>query len=233
MDLLEIRKAVARVIRKHREAFEVIGASQTKLLELGAVTGIAEHYRSRGYKPRVINPKGKNSFIVKTSARGFPWNFSRILIERDSSPCCELHMNLSVEGAHGVGVYCVDVGIVTPGSVPAAKPAAAWRSARNSELITFAEVKKLVIYPMLLAQFVGIVHEIKPAFLSGRGSMCPVHPSPMLIVLGHYSANSFDIVQHYHTRGISVIVAANYDGRLARVRAGITRGPFDDGDVHV
>lgn len=50
MDLLEIRKAVARVIRKHREAFEVIGASQTKLLELGAVTGIAEHYRSRGYK---------------------------------------------------------------------------------------------------------------------------------------------------------------------------------------
>ena len=37
----------------------------------------------------------------------------------------------------------------------------------NSELVTFAEVKKLVVYPMLLAQFVGIVHEIKPG-LGGR-----------------------------------------------------------------
>ena len=227
MDVSEIRKAVQRVITKHRRAFEVIGASQTKLLELGAITGVAEHYKAKGCRVLVINPKGKRSFVVKTSTRGFPWNFSRIVIEREAV-LCELHMNVMVTGAHKVGTYCVDVGIVISGSIPSEKPKDKWVALRNSDMISFAEVKKLVVYPMLLAQFIGIVHEIKPSFLKGRGSVDSAHPSPMLIALGNYSANSLDIVKSYKTRGISVLVAANYDGRLSRVRSGRQASPFDD-----
>ena len=229
MDVDEVRKTVQRVIAKHRRAFAVIGTSQTKLLELGAIAGIAEHYKSKGCTPRVVNPKGKRSFVVKTSTRGFPWNFSRIVIERES-PLCELHMNVMVTGAHGIGTYCVDVGVVVPSSIPTEKPDKDWNSLDNACLISFAEVKKLVIYPMLLAQFLGIVHEIKPSFLVGRGSTDPAHPSPTLIVLGHYSAISQDIVKSYPDRGISVVIAANYDGRLARVRSGRTASPLEDAD---
>ncbi len=76
MDVAEVQKSIRRVITKHKEAFSAIGTSQTKLLELGAVTGVAEHYRAKGYRTRVVNPKGKAYFVVKTSTRGFPWNFT-------------------------------------------------------------------------------------------------------------------------------------------------------------
>jgi hypothetical protein len=232
MNVDEIRKAIQRVIKKHRKAFQVIGHSQTKLLELGAVTGLAEHYKSFGYQARVVNPKGKKSFVVKTSTRGFPWNFSRIVLEKDEV-LCELHMNLVVMGAHDEGIYCVDVGIAIPGSVPTTKPDADWRCLPNAQLVTFAEVKKLVIYPMLLAQFIGIVHEIKPNFLSGRGGLTEVHPSPVLIVLGHYSGNSREIVSSYPKRNIHVTIAANYDGRLSRVRSGVAKSPFESDDAQL
>jgi len=232
MDVSEVEKAIKRVIRRHRRAFEIIGSSQTKLLELGAIAGVAEHYKAFGYTARVVNPKGRRSFIVKTSTRGFPWNFSRIVIE-DQAAICELHMNVMVHGAHGVGIYCVDVGVVTPGAIPAARTKDPWLAVENAQLITFAEVKKLVVYPMLLAQFVGIVHETKPTFLTGRGSIEVAHPSPVLIVLGHYSANSFDIVKSYKARGISILVAANYDGRLARVRVGQSKSPLNEEVEHL
>lgn len=231
MDVAEVKKSIKRIIDRHRDAFKVIGDSQTKLLELGAITGVAEHYRAKGYSPRVVNPAGKRSFVVKTSTRGFPWNFSKILIETDTQDIlCELHMNVMVIGAHGIGTYCVDVGVIAPGSIPAAKPRNEWKALANKHMVTFAEVKKLVVYPMLLAQFVGIVHEIKPAFLKRRRRTTTPHPPPMLIALGHYSANSLEIVNSYASRGISLTIAANYDGRLARVRAGISASPFDDDD---
>lgn len=230
MDVNEIQKSIKRVIQRHKRAFDVINGSQTKLLELGAITGIAEHYKSKGFVPRVVNPKGRRSFVVKTSTRGFPWNFSRIIIEdpgKNSEALCELHMNAVVDGAHKVGTYCVDVGVVEPCSIPAEEPPKKiWKTLSNSDLITFAEVKKLVVYPMLLAQFLGIVHEIKPTFLRGRKRLHQAHPSPTLIVLGHYSANSLDIVRSYKRRKIAVWVAANYDGRLARVRNGEEASPF-------
>jgi len=84
---------------------------------------------------------------------------------------------------------------------------------------------------MLLAQFIGIVHELKPDFLKGRDGIAEVHPSPALIVLGHYSGNSREIVSNYSKRKIHVTFAANYDGRLSRVRSGAAKSPFDSDDA--
>ena len=46
--------------------------------------------------------------------------------------------------------------------VPRKKQQPKWERLDNGDLITFAEVKKLIVYPMLLAHFVGIIHEIMP-----------------------------------------------------------------------
>jgi hypothetical protein len=82
MDVAEIKKAIKRVIKDHAQAFRDIGFSQPKLLELAAITGLAQHYESHGYTVTVINPKAKKSFAIKTGTRGYPWNFSRIAAVR-------------------------------------------------------------------------------------------------------------------------------------------------------
>jgi len=93
MNVSELKKAVKRVIKSHAQAFKDVGASQPKLLELAAITGVAQHYLSHGYAVSAVNPKGKKGFAVKTSTRGHPWNFSRITAVRPNE-AVELHMNL-------------------------------------------------------------------------------------------------------------------------------------------
>jgi hypothetical protein len=226
MNIPEVQRAIKRVIKNHRDAFLQIGSNQTELLELGAITGIAEHYRSCGYSLRVSNPNGQRTFMVKKSTRGFPWDFSHIVAERNSLTV-ELHMNLPVRSACGKGIYCVDVGIVVGNVVPVEKPPNRWECIENQYLITFAEAKKLGVYPMLLAQFLGMVHELKPSFLQTRRGVDSSHLSPILIALKHFSENCQLIVNEYTNRRVFVTIAENYDMRLARVRSGSAATPFD------
>ena len=221
MNLASVRDAVKRVISRHAGGFRLIAASQTQLLELASVTGVAEHYRSIGASVNAINPKGKRGFVVKTSTRGYPWNFSYFDCELAGEKF-EIRMNLMVNGAHDEGIYCVDVGIVKAGAVPYLKPQSDWYRVENPQLITFAETKKLVVYPMLLAQFVGIVHEIKPEFLRAGSTN---HLLPTLITIGHLTGNSQRIVDAYPGRDFRILIAHSYDIRLARVRAGAS-SPF-------
>jgi hypothetical protein len=139
-------------------------------------------------------------------------------------------MNLMVRGAHDEGIYCVDVGIVQAGIVPQkVDPRVKWVCVPNQALISFAEAKRLPVYPMLLAQFVGIVHEIRPEFLRpptpvgyGRTSQLP----PALISLGRFSGNSKLIVDAFKGRGITVCIAENFDVRLAVHRKNGTQSPL-------
>lgn len=217
---------------EHKITLYNLSQNQSKAMEFASAIGVAEHYKSKGYSVNIINPSKIRIFKVKVGARGYPWNFSRIIIERNTN-VFEIHMNLSVRSAHDMGVYCVDVGICREGDVPH-KKVPKWIALENSKLITFAEAKKLVVYPMLLAQFVGIVHEIKPSFIGGhlpRGFITNNHLRPALIALGHFTATSQNIVNAYKQRKIKVTVAENYDMRLAKVRGCHYKTPFYIGDM--
>ncbi len=233
MNVDVISNLLARFVRRHRTTFDTLSTRQSALLELGAMVGVQEHYRSRGFEIKVMNPGRLAEFRVKTSTRGAPWNYTRIRATRNDR-AVDIHMNLMVRGAHDDGVYCVDVGITKAGSVPSSKGAAKWQCLGNKHLRSFAEVKRLVVYPMLLAQFIGIVHEVKPRFLrkpARRWYGSRRHPPPTLIALGHFSANSDSIVRHYEHRGFQVNVAENFDVRVAWARQDRTRSPlyWDEG----
>lgn len=139
-------------------------------------------------------------------------------------------MNLLVRGARDEGIYCVDVGIVEAGVVPEKVASKGkWICVPNKSLVSFAEVKRLTVYPMLLAQFVGIVHEIRPEFLTtpvpmGFGRY--LHLPPTLIALGHFSGNSRVIVDAYPGRSVTMCIAEDFDVRLALHRRGSTRSPL-------
>ncbi len=204
---------------RHPEALRTVASSQTKLLELAAITGVAEHFKDQGF---VVTTEGlgpRSSFRVKTSASGYPWNFSRFRVQREDE-AYEIHMNLKVRGAHDEGIYCVDVAVIDTAIVPQEKPQKQWLCAENEPLKTFVEVKKLNVYPMLLAQFFGIVHEITPEFVDPAKPGRAKDPllEPALAVLGSLSGNSASIIKGFEVRGLSVMVAYNYDLRLMKSR---------------
>lgn len=228
MNVDVITRLLTRFARSHRTTFTEISSRQSMQLELGAVIGVQEHYRANGFEVEVINPQGSPQFVVKTSTRGAPWSYSRIRATREQY-AVDIHMNLMVRSAHDDGIYCVDVGITSPDSVPSQKPRTKWLCLDNRYLRSFAEVKRLVVYPMLLAQFVGIVHEIKPRFLvppSRRKYGGRDHLPPTLIVLGHFSGNSAEIVRSYRRRNLQINIAESFDVRVAWARNEPTRSPL-------
>lgn len=228
MNASAIAAALKDFVKIHKVAFSEISARESQLLELGAVVAVHEHYVSNGYTATVRGATG-GTFVVKTSTRGHPSRYSRIAVEKNGD-AAEIHMNILVRGAHDEGVYCVDVGVVKPDVVPdTVNRKEKWICVENEVLITFAEVKRLVVYPMLLAQFIGIVHEIKPEFLrspSPAGFDRYQHLPPALMALGHFSGNSAAIVHSYGRRSILLCVAENFDVRIAAHRKGACHSPL-------
>lgn len=116
--------------------------------------------------------------------------------------------------------------------VPKAKPKQKWVALDNGALATFAEVKKLVVYPMLLAQFVGIVHEITPSRLKRLKSGTPSddHFPPALITLGYLTATSSKAIKGFAKRKFRLCVVHNFDVYLSQMRRGqASASPF----IHV
>ena len=90
-------------------------------------------------------------------------------------------------------------------------------------------VAKRVGYPMLLAQFIGIVHEIKPRFLQApapAGFDRHQHLPPTLMALGHFSGNAAAIARAYAHRSILLCIAENFDVRIAAHRKGTCSSPL-------
>lgn len=227
MNISAVQASINTFLRRHRQSFANISSNQSKALELALIVGVTAHYKSNGYNVAVVNPRRTASvFRIKTSTRGDPWNFSHIRLEQHGH-VYEVHANLVVRSAHDQGKYCVDLAVVKGGAVPTETRrvrGGKWEVLDNSDLVTFGEVKKLVVYPMLLAQFIGIVHEIKPVFLYGnrlpRGFRKGKHLPPVLASLGNFSSNSAVIVDAYSRRRFRVTIAENYDMRLAMLRGG-------------
>ncbi len=223
MNIEEISLHISNFIDEFKQELYMLAQNESKALELAGTIAVGEHYKSLGYTLEIKNPeKRKNAFVVKTSTRGYPWNFSKICISKNSNSY-EIHTNLSVKSFHDVGIYCVDIGIICADSI--IKDESKWKCVDNEKLISFGEVKKLVVYPMLLAQFIGIVHEIKPYFLIDERIQDDILP-PTLISLGNFSGNSQSIVDNYKKRNINVYIAHNFDVRLANYRARRITTPF-------
>ena len=221
MDVTAVRDALVDFAKRHKTELDRLGSRKSQLLEVGLLAVCAEHYRIAGYEvlPRNLQ---RGSFKIKLGSRGYPWNFSWFECERGGEKV-ELHSNLSVFSSYRMdeGVYVVDVGVSKGGAVPLSKPADGWRAIENDFLVTFAEAKSLIIYPMLLAQFVGIVNEITPMFLRGSrpsGFLEVGHFDPALIAVGHLHATARKIARAYPERGYFVKIVPAMDMKLSLLR---------------
>jgi hypothetical protein len=221
MNVSRISGNLRAFIKAHGRQFSEIPRRESALLELGALVLSSEHYRLKGYTIQIENQQ-KGRFSVKLSSRGHPYNFSWFTCQKDKRKY-EIHANLSVAGAHGDGaIYVVDVAVTKADKIPKSRPKRPWLCAKNSDLITFAECKKLVVYPMLLAQFVGIVHEIKPSFLgiSNKQQRNPRHFYPALLSTGYLTPNSSKILTGFGQRQYRLCVIHNCEKHLSDLQNG-------------
>jgi hypothetical protein len=190
---------------------------------MAAISVAAEHYARRGY---IVAPDNliNGFFKVKTSSKGYKKSFSWFTALSPEADI-EIHANLAVQSAYGVdtGIYVLDVGVIRKDAVSFRGPGKTDEWVANRDLITFIEAKHLVAYPMLLAQFVGIVHEVTPAFISGRrrprNFVKHGHFDPVLVTVGSLARTAGAIRDGFRSRSMHIGVVTNFDIKISWLRA--------------
>lgn len=232
MEVDEVKRALSEFIASYRTEFSRLANRQSQLLEMGALALTAEHYRINGYAVEPRNLR-RGSFKIKLGSRGYPWNFSWFKCVRGEREFV-IHANVPVFSNYrkDEGRYVVDVGVLDVDGVPRSDSDEEWVAAENEELWTFLEAKRLVVYPVLLAQFVGIVHEVKPRFLGGRrpyGFCVGGHFDPALVAVGYLHATARKVESSYADRGFKIQIVPAFDTRISELRGGHTsRSPLSN-----
>lgn len=222
MDVDAARAGIDRLAQRQGATLLELPDIASKLLELAALVLSTVHYRRLEFEVQPANLIEK-SFVLKTSSAGRPWNYSWFYARRGEL-CLSLMTNINVQGAFSPyhGTYNVDVAVISDEiSANDMRDSGNWWTASNAKLASFVEAKRMTAYPMLLASFTGIVHEIRPEFVGSsppRDDSSPHFP-PALVTTGPLSATSKSIIRAWAVRGYQLAVVPHLDVRLAEAAA--------------
>jgi hypothetical protein len=221
VDIEAIKRELQRFAVRHQAGLDEVSRRQAQFLEIGALAFVVEHYRKNNYAVEAHGLDASHLFHVKLGSQGNPANYSWFTCRRGGAEF-DIYLNLPVLGGYDDGgVYVVDVGVVRHASLGRRRqhePLAV----KNDDLITFAEVKNFRIYPMLLAHFIGIVHELQPPCLGRRrpyGFTRDHHFAPALFTVGSITPNSRLILAGFSARRYRVNVVPGFDLAIARLSA--------------
>jgi hypothetical protein len=237
---------ISKFLSDHKTTMSSVADHLPHIFEANCYVLFARHYENSGY---LLEPFKlfKNRFRFRFSTAGNPWNFSffGIFLQNrleKGKRLAELRHNQTVAGfwhksdgtnAATMPLFALDVAVTVGGSLPDPKMGTKRKGNRywvnNEDLITFAESKKLVAYPMLLAQFFGVVHELQPKFVgiepnkSYPAFVRAGHPLPTLFTSEKLVRGALKVLDSFKKRKLKVRVVwgvnlASDDTLLARLR---------------
>jgi hypothetical protein len=225
---LNLQRKVEHFIASHKSTIHNVSRNRNNIFEVSCYVLVAQYYEFIGYRLEIKNPiDGK--FRFRYSTNGFPWRYSYLVgfSKMDDQPVFEIWHNQKVAGfrfadeeENEIPLYATDIAIIKPRGLPAnlnfatkGKDERVW--VKNADLITFGEVKNLVGYPMLIAQFLGVVHEIKPPFLHESVGCIPSdfyeqrHLPPLLLTSGKLLSGALMVKKSFEYRQIEIYVIDN------------------------
>ena len=182
--------------------------------EMACYSRVLQYYRSQNFTIDTRSPHGNQKvFKFKSTTKGTPNNYSffrvsRKLANSDKTRVYDIRSNMPVCSSFDNCIYIPDI------VVSKASDKNDIEQIENRDLITFCEVKYLLPYPEMLANFIGTIHELTPDLLTGPVVREGLHPAPALMPSGHSSENVNQISIGMKKR-YTVNFAFHYDNNLA------------------
>lgn len=185
-DQAQTQKDLLDFFRAYHAQLDSFGRYVNQTFEAYALAQTIKWYMARNWKISCKNPKG-GKFRLKFSTRGKPVNFSffilkhkqstihirhqlRVGIRHNQTSSANINLDVAVYKETDMTKYALD------DYLP------------NQQLISFGEAKHMSAYAELMANFIGLVHELLPEKLDNirnqYGFSPSEHISPFLIVSG-------------------------------------------------
>lgn len=211
-DQKQTQKDLLDFFGTYRAQLNSFGRYVNQTFEAYALAQTIKWYIKRGWNVSCVNPKG-GQFKLKFSTRGKPVNFSYFVLKLKRQKIHIRHQ-LRVGIRHNLTSHAninLDVAVYEDTDLT---KFASDDYLPNMKLISFGEAKHMSAYAELMANFIGLVHELMPEKLDNirkkDGFSPSEHIAPFMIVSGILYHTAKELKNSFEDRGYDIDVYDYY-----------------------
>ena len=190
MDLEAVEKRLTKFFGDEKKSINDFGRTVNQTFEAFVFAQVINWYKTRKWNVSLISPKGyRNSVRLKFNTRGRPDAYTYVRCERNGTRI-QIRHALRVATKSHLRDQWPPANVVLDVAVIKDKNLSDFESdsfVPNKALVTFGEAKHMSAFAELIANFLGLVHEMLPRKLRTNSATAkrPVHPRPFLYVSGY------------------------------------------------
>jgi hypothetical protein len=211
-DQAQTQKDLLNFFGVYHAQLDSFGRYVNQTFEAFALAQTIKWYMVRNWKVSCVNPKG-GQFRLKFSTRGKPVNFSFFILKNEGQTIHVRHQlrvgirhNLTSSANINLDVAVYKETDLTKYALDDFLP--------NQELISFGEAKHMSAYAELMANFIGLVHELLPEKLDNIRNEDINNPTthipPFMIVSGILYHTAKELKNSIADRGYDIDVYDYY-----------------------
>ncbi|MFA6256807.1 MAG: hypothetical protein WCT29_00675 [Candidatus Paceibacterota bacterium] len=222
-DKKEAEVKLKRFFANEKPRLRTFGNVVNQVFEAYTFASTIKWYQSNEWLVHIINPKVKSKgiFRLKFSTMGAPNKYSYAICEKGEKKCQIRHqLRVTTESYRDKNNYraniCCDISVINNLDLNLYSTAMA---IPNKELISFGEVKHMSAFAELLANFVGLVHELQPRRLRTirtRRWARNEHISPFLNVSGFLQPTAKGLNETIEKRKYDIDVY-HYENKMVNI----------------
>lgn len=211
-----VKESLARFFDDEKKDFAAFGLTVNQTFEAFVFASMVSWYKGRGWRVELVHPKGSpqtTAVKLKFNTRGLPSGYTYALC-RKAGVAIEVRHALRVATRHhSAGTFpaanvCLDVAVIASHDLSALKTN---DHVENGKLLVFGEAKHMSAFAELVANFIGLVHEMMPEHLEAtRPYIGPLpdreHLAPFLYVSGYLYPTARGVYDTVRMRGLDVDV---------------------------
>lgn len=187
----EVSTQLKDFFQKEKASINDFGRRVNQTFEAFVFASVIKWYKENGWTVVIVNPilNGRPVFVLKFNTRGAPPKYSYAFCNKDAN-FCQIRHGLRVHtksykttNVKSANIVC-DISVINDIDLDYYRTDTALP---NEELIAFGEVKHMSGYAELVANFVGLAHELKPdslKFIRKKNWIKPDNISCFLYVSG-------------------------------------------------
>jgi len=220
VDTSSIRKKIGDFFFDNKSEITQFGSTVNQTFEAFVFASLVNWYSNNKWKVIFKHPNAKSNVVkLKYSTQGRPSLYTYALCTKANEKVQVRH-SLRIATNHHRPHFSHPANVVLDVAVISDIDLSTYKTNNhvdNAHLITFGEAKHMSAFAELIANFIGLVHEISPQVINPiRPYIGPLeyreHPAPFLYVSGYLNPTAQGIVESIRYRGYDIDIYSYESG---------------------
>ncbi|GIK40339.1 MAG: hypothetical protein BroJett011_41720 [Chloroflexota bacterium] len=228
-----LKDQLAKFFQDNRDDLNQFGSKVNQTFEAFVFASLIKWYSDHGWKVTLKHPQLNQSAVkLKFSTRGRPEGYTYAICVKDERKIQIRHQLRVATKYHKSGQFppanvMLDVAVISDQDLSEYKTN---DYISNATLLTFGEAKHMSAFAELIANFVGLAHELKPEVLVNMRTLNNLsvnrdHPAPFLYVSGYLLPTARGLLKTVEERGYDIDVYDHETGSFFGVTLPVMSPP--------